>query len=531
MHLSKWTDGSDLDYVNFHPLLQQRLKKLPFDVFKEEESSHCGVLLNNPKAYPGTWNFTSCADTLPLAICQKHADSVENQTIQVPEYTMKYLNVTYTIILKKLTWFDAQEECLKSNMRLVSITEQYQQAFLGSQVALHNHQLWIGLTSNDDGRHYHWSDEKHISFSRWSEESKDLLDDTETQEAYPGSIKCPHQVKNMPWIAYQNSCYTFLIPQTRWSRLKTVEANHLCMKMNSNASLLSIKDEDENDFILEQFQSFSGVVQWMWLGLIYDTDGNLLKWSDDTYVSYNNWRNGRPNIKSNFFLAGVNVDGFWDIYNHSHNNWLYWQFGFHSLLVCKLDLEPKISQPPLPTKLPYKNNVYWILRQQLNWYDAWKECKQKGSDLASIHSISEQVFLEDIGNDSDFEWSDGSRFDYQPWEYQHSHSFGNCFAMDTKGIWNRRKCTSQGDEVQLKQTETSSKCPDSPNGASQWLYYKDYCYAFDMAFYNYSIYTADTAKKVCKKLDPSADLLTIKDGEENKFYGLEYNLMVRKSWM
>lgn len=62
---------------------------------------------------------------------------------------MKYLNVTYTIILKSLTWFDAQEECLKSNMRLVSITEEYQQAFLGVQVALHNYQLWIGLSRYD----------------------------------------------------------------------------------------------------------------------------------------------------------------------------------------------------------------------------------------------------------------------------------------------------------------------------------------------------------------------------------------------
>lgn len=55
-------------------------------------------------------------------------------------------------------------------------------------------------------------------------------------------------------------------------------------------------------------------------------------------------------------------------------------------------------------------------------------------------------------------------------------------------------------EVQLKQSETSSKCPDPPNGASPWLFYKDYCYAFDMAFYNYSTYTADTARKLCKKL-------------------------------
>ncbi|KAK9410660.1 LY75: Lymphocyte antigen 75 [Crotalus adamanteus] len=599
LHVSKWADGSDLDYVNFHPLLQGKLRRIPFDAFNEEGNNQCGVLLNNPKGYVGTWNFTSCADTLPLAICQKDLVVVENQTIQVPERTMKYLNVTYTLILRNLTWFDAEEECLKSNMRLVSITEQYQQAFLGSQVVLHNQQLWIGLSSHDDGTHYQWSDKKHISFSRWSEEDKDLVDDcvyldtdgfwktsecyaekpgaicylpgndTENQEAYQESIKCPHKIKNTPWIAYRNSCYTFVIPKNTWRGLRAVEANHLCKIMNPDASLLNIRDEDENDFILEQFQSFSGLAQWMWLGLLYDTKDNLLKWYDDTYLSYNNWRMGRPNIKNNFFLAGINMDGFWDIYEHSQNNRLYLYFSLNSILVCKIDMETKVSQPPLPEKLPYKNNVYWILQKQLNWYDAWKECKQKGSDLASIHSISEQVFLEDIvrrdgfslwiglsnhgdhnssaveakGNDSDFEWSDGSRFDYQPWEYQHSHTFGNCFAMDTKGIWNRRKCTSRGDgaicysssnKVQLKQSKTSSKCPDPPNGASPWLYYKDYCYAFDMAFYNYSTYTADTARKVCKKLDPSANLLTIKDVEENKFVSThlkEYYFITGKAWL
>lgn len=49
----------------------------------------------------------------------------------------------------------------------------------------------------------------------------------------------------------------------------------LIASTDSNALLLNIRDEDENDFILEQFQSFSGLVRWMWLGLLYDTDGML----------------------------------------------------------------------------------------------------------------------------------------------------------------------------------------------------------------------------------------------------------------
>ncbi|XP_063174385.1 lymphocyte antigen 75 [Candoia aspera] len=586
---NKWTDGSDLDYANFHPLLQGKARQVQIDLYNEEVNNQCAVLLNDPKSFVGTWNFTSCADTLSLAICQKQPDAVENQTAQVPEGTMKYENVTYTIILRNLTWHDAQEECLKNNMRLVSITEQYQQAFLGSQAALRNYQLWIGLSSKDGGIHYQWSDKKHISFSRWSEEDKDLLDDcvyldtdgfwktsecytekpgaicylpgndTEKQEAYYESIKCPHKIKNTPWIAYRNSCYTFAVSKVTWKGLRSVEANHLCRTMNSNASLLNIRDEDENDFVVEQFQFFRGLAQWMWLGLIYDTKGNLLKWSDDTYLSYNNWRMGRPDVRNNSFLAGVNLDGFWDIYNYTHNNWLHLQFSLHSILVCKLDMDTKVHQPPLPKKLPYKNNTYWVLQKQLNWYEAWRECKQQGSDLASIHSVSEQVFLEDVvrrdgfplwiglsnhnGNVSNFEWSDGSLFDYQPWEYQHSHSSGNCFAVDTKGVWNRVKCTYRGDgaicyfpsnKMQSKQTETSPNCPKPPNGSSQWLHYKDHCYAFDMAFYNYSTYAADTAKKVCKKLDPSADLLTIKDAEENKFVSThlkEYYFITGKAWL
>lgn len=31
--------------------------------------------------------------------------------------------------------------------------------------------------ASQDGVHYHWSDRKHVSLSRWSEEDEDLVDD------------------------------------------------------------------------------------------------------------------------------------------------------------------------------------------------------------------------------------------------------------------------------------------------------------------------------------------------------------------
>nr|XP_056717155.1 lymphocyte antigen 75 [Euleptes europaea] len=590
-HENKWVDGSELLYTNFHPLIQGRVRNVLIDIFNEDVTNQCGVLLNNPNSlYIGAWNFTSCADNQTLAICQRKQDAVfVNQTQEMLNITTNYLNITYTIILKNLTWYDALQECQLNNMQLVSITEQYQQAFLASQAAHHNYPLWIGLSSKDDGIHYQWSDGKQIRFSYWSEEEDEDEDDcvyldssgawktsecdiekpgaicylprsrneTKETEEY-GSVICPHKVKNTPWIPFQNSCYTFTITKDRWKEVKLNEAHHLCKTMNANASVLSIKNENENRFVVEQLQTFSGLAHWVWLGLIYDKEYMQLKWYDETYLSFNKWRLGRPYIRNNNFFAGVNLDGLWDIYNYTEK-WPPIRFNHYSVLVCKIEMGPKENKSPLPEMQQYGNNTYWILQKKLSWYNAWKECKQRGRDLASIHSESQQLFLEDIvkrdgfslwlglsshdGNESDFEWSDGSSFHYRPWEYESSHSPGDCVFLDTSGLWKHMKCTDALDgaicysplERRLsKQTESFTTCPHTSSGSSQWIQYKDYCYAFNVEFYNFSIYSAKEAEKVCQKLDPSATLLTIKDEKENKFvvtYLQEHHFVTKRVWL
>lgn len=63
--------------------------------------------------------------------------------------TVRYLNNLYKIVSKPLTWHAALKECLTEGMRLVSITDPYQQAFLAVQAALRNTSFWIGLSSQD----------------------------------------------------------------------------------------------------------------------------------------------------------------------------------------------------------------------------------------------------------------------------------------------------------------------------------------------------------------------------------------------
>lgn len=45
-------------------------------------------------------------------------------------------------------------------------------------------------------------------------------------------VKCPHKIKNTPWISFRNNCYTFMITKNRWREMKSQEAHHLCKKMS-----------------------------------------------------------------------------------------------------------------------------------------------------------------------------------------------------------------------------------------------------------------------------------------------------------
>uniref|UniRef100_A0A8C3VJQ3 Lymphocyte antigen 75 n=1 Tax=Catharus ustulatus TaxID=91951 RepID=A0A8C3VJQ3_CATUS len=581
---NKWIDESRLLYSNFHPLLTGRLRKIPLDLFDEEFNNQCGVILNDPKSqYVGTWNFTACADRHFLGICQRSTEQVINETLS-------YQDVQYMLILKNLSWNDAMAACINNKMQLVSITDQFQQAFLAVQAALHNYPLWTGLFSRDGGKHYGWLDGKHVSFSRWSEDDEDtneecvFLDtdgfwrtsdcssenrgaicyasEKKTEKEQVTQVKCPHKIKNTPWISFRNNCYTFMITKNRWRELKPQEAHHLCRSMNSEAFVLSVRDEEENNFVTEQLHSFSGLALWVWLGVIYD-DNKILKWYDETHLTYNNWRLGRPVIKKNSFFAGVNLDGFWDIYNYSQS-WHANHYNMYSILACKIERGDAfcifLHKPPLPDTIPHGNRTYRILQKKLTWYEALRLCQQNNSDLASVHSESEQLFLEDLvkqdgyplwlglsihdGSKTNFEWSDGSDFDYYPWELENSNTTENCVLLDTKGFWNRTKCTNVAEgaicysppnskKLEPKQASRASGCPQS-RGSLQWEQYRDHCYAFDMAFYNFSVYNVEEAKRICQKLSPSATLLTIVDAEENAFVSThikEHDLITKNVWL
>ncbi|KAM6174259.1 lymphocyte antigen 75 isoform 1-T1 [Erethizon dorsatum] len=577
--IGKWMDNRELTYSNFHPLLVGWRLRMPANFFDEESHYHCALMLSFPKStFTGTWNFTSCTERHSVSLCQKYSEVKDRRPLQNTSETIKYLNNLYKIIPKTLTWYDAQRECGKENMHLVTITDPYQQAFLTVQVVLRNSSFWIGLSSQDDERNFGWSDGKRLHFSRWAENSKQLEDcvllDTDgfwkTADCndnqpgaicyYPGNetevkpvdrVKCPSPVLNTPWIPFQNSCYNFLLTKNRHTAMTQDEVHSKCQKMNSRSHILNIRDEKENEFVLDQLLHFNYMASWVMLGITYEN--NSLMWFDKTMLSYTHWRAGRPTVKHGKFLAGLSTDGFWDIqtFNVIEEILPFYQ---RSILACKIEMVDYKEEynTTLPQFIPYEDGVYNVIQKKVTWYEALNTCSQNGGHLASVHNQNGQLFLEDIvkrdgfplwvglsshdGSESSFEWSDGSALDYLPLKSQKSP--GNCVVLDPKGIWKHEKCNSVKDgAICYKSTKSkelslhtySSRCPAAKGNRSQWIQYGDHCYVTDQTLHSFS-----EAKQLCQDLDHSATIVSIKDENENKFVSRlmrENNNITMRVWL
>ncbi|XP_057601089.1 lymphocyte antigen 75 [Hippopotamus amphibius kiboko] len=579
--IKKWVDNRELTYSNFHPLLVGRRLRIPPNIFDEESSYHCALMLNLQKSpFTGTWNFTSCSEHHTLSLCQKYSEIESKQTLKNASETMKYQNNLYKIILKTLTWTDALMECQKENMHLVSITDPYQQAFLTVQAALHNSSLWIGLSSHDDELNFVWSDGKHLQFSRWAENNEQLEDcvvlgtdgfwktsdcdnnqpgaicyysGNETEEGVKPvtSVQCPSPVLHTPWIPFQNSCYNFMIAKDRYMVTTQGEVHSECQTLNPKSHILSIRDERENNFVLEQLLHYNYMASWVMLGITYEN--NALVWYDKTPLSYTHWRSGRPAIKSGKFFAGLSTDGFWDIQTFNVAEEVRY-FHQHSILACKIEMVAykEDYNTTLPQSIPHEDGIYNVIQKKVTWYEALNTCSQSGGYLASVHDQNGQLFLEDIvkrdgfplwvglsshdGSESSFEWSDGSAFDYIPWKDK--KSAGNCVVLDPKGIWKREKCNSVKDgAICYKPTKPkevsshtySSRCPAVKGNESRWIQYRDHCYTSDQALHSFS-----EARQFCSELDHSATIVTIKDEDENKFVSRlmrENNNITMRVWL
>ncbi|XP_053539216.1 secretory phospholipase A2 receptor isoform X3 [Ictalurus punctatus] len=330
----KWTNGKPVTYTNWSPVEPEH------SVTREEwlgEGTEveplCTVLSNTHNFhFTGKWYKEKCDQSGFGFVCQKPQDKTRRPSQSYPgpaslEFS-EYKNRSYRVVHGNMSWYKALTACVEVNAELVSITDPFHQAYLTVLVNRLGAPHWIGLLSQDDGINYRWIDGSNNMFTHWDSVDDDDDDDDDGDGSFvlgncvyidisggwrrancnmplPGALCYIPPPKSIPfsaevvcpetWVKFRGSCYNF---EPVILRMPLEEAREHCRNKDNSSDVLTIRDEEENRFFLEQMQNFYDAFETVWLGIYYNIEKGALTWLDDSALDYTNWRLKAPDTSA-----------------------------------------------------------------------------------------------------------------------------------------------------------------------------------------------------------------------------------------
>ncbi|XP_065117903.1 macrophage mannose receptor 1-like isoform X1 [Paramisgurnus dabryanus] len=316
---TNWLKGEPSELGGMEEFFRRRHIKLwyqrPF-LHHRMEYMDCVVMVKHPERFTGKWKVGACKDERGF-ICKRNTDSQLSApvTTAVPQKYSSLGNDSYKVQLEKMSWDEARRQCKADDADLASVLNSISQAYTSLQVDKLKEPLWIGLNSNLTLGLYRWVDNWFLSYSKWATgEPKNNLAcvyiDTDgdwktaaCNNTYYSLCKrstvfaptdppqlpgnCPESDHRNSWIPFRGHCYTFMTSTSDIWVHATVE----CIRIG--ASLVSIEDPIESQFIRQNLEIVQDEVKSVWIGLHPSHMGDWM-WIDNTVVEYTNWKPEMP---------------------------------------------------------------------------------------------------------------------------------------------------------------------------------------------------------------------------------------------
>ncbi|XP_047130086.1 macrophage mannose receptor 1 isoform X2 [Hydra vulgaris] len=261
-----------------------------------------------------------------------------------------------------------------------------------------------------------------------------------TNKVFDGT--CPKD-----WINYGNYCYFFYSINVTQPGKDWLDSLLWCL--NNGGNLLSVADQAENVFIVDNLNNEKMKNQHFWIGL--NAHQRVFVWSDKTASLFSNWRQGQPdNLLGRESCVETNSSGWNDHVCDS-------KFGF----ICKIKKEI-FGTDCLNESYEYGSYCYFfygnVAHEGVDWHSALYLCKNMGGNLLSVTDQAENLFiLNHLKNESlknqyfwiglnaikrTFAWTDNTAPLFINWKNSEPDNFGGdelCSEITTNG-WNDISC-------------------------------------------------------------------------------------------